>query len=294
MDSDHGTVLINGQQLEALKPLALLSTLALHGLKEGPHGAIEAGPGMDFNQYREYTAGDEIRNLDWKLFARSDRFYIKEFEAERDVELILVIDTSASMAYSENGLSKIRLAKILAACMATIAFQQGDRFGLLVSNEPGYKMFSALPRLFMALENLHVASTLEGFASSIIASARKKMVVLLTDFYQRNNEIDILIERLAANGELLIFHLLGEEELSGMRSPGVLKDLESGKEVYWDRSATVSYQKRVKDWLASCELQAASMGASYEHCLLSENIVPFLSNYLFKRLRFRPRSPGRW
>jgi len=291
MDSDHGTVLINGQQLEALKPLALLSRLALHGLKEGPHEAIEAGPGMDFNQYREYIAGDEIRNLDWKLFARSDRFYIKEFEAERDFELILVIDTSASMAYSENGLSKIRLAQILAACMATIAFQQGDRFGLLVSNEPGYKMFSGLPRLFMALESLQVGSTLEGFASSIIASAQKKMYILLTDFYQKNNEINILTEKLAANGELLIFHLLGEEELSGMRRPGLLKDLESGEQVYWDMSASASYQNRVKDWLASCELQAAVIGAGYERCLLSENIIPFLSHYLFKRLRFRPR---RW
>ena len=116
--------------LAALDDLELLARTVVEGFLSGQHLLPQAGFGIEFSQYRSYNPGDDLRRIDWKAFGRSDRFYVREAEVERDVTVRFVLDATGSMAHEESGLSKIDYGRMLVAALAYLASRQGDRLRL--------------------------------------------------------------------------------------------------------------------------------------------------------------------
>ena len=116
--------------LMTIKDLPLLAKTVVDGFMIGLNKSTVKGPGLEFSQYRSYQPGDDLRWLDWKMYARSDRYYIRESEVETSISVRFLIDASASMNHEDNGVKKIDYARFLAASLAYLANSQGDSVGL--------------------------------------------------------------------------------------------------------------------------------------------------------------------
>src|SRR5688500_4497698 len=117
--------------LARIDNLELLSRSVVSGFINGLHRSPFLGLSLDFAEHRGYMPGDDIRRIDWKLFARSDRFYIKEFEADTNANFVTLLDISSSMSYEGGGLRKLDYGRILAACLTYFVREQRDRVGLI-------------------------------------------------------------------------------------------------------------------------------------------------------------------
>nr|WP_295661757.1 DUF58 domain-containing protein [Polymorphobacter sp.] len=206
-----------------LRGLRLSSRRAAGQSGIGAHASRSRGSGLEFAQYRAYEPGDELRQIDWKLYARSDRFFVREAERESPLALWIVIDASASMAQSDAarpGWSRLDAAKALAACLAELALREGDRFGWIVLRDDGVRL--ALPgnglrqrdRLLVELSPLTASG---GFpAPDKLAPlweriGARDLVVVLSDLF--DDTCVALVERLAAaRREVLAVQLLTTEE----------------------------------------------------------------------------------
>src|SRR5438874_2205124 len=124
--------LVDPKILMSIKDLALAAKTTVDGFMAGIHNSNVKGVGMEFSQYRSYQAGDDLRRLDWKMFARSDRYYIRESEIETSISVRFLIDASASMNHTDEGFTKIEYARYLAASLAWLASMQSDSIGLFV------------------------------------------------------------------------------------------------------------------------------------------------------------------
>jgi uncharacterized protein (DUF58 family) len=143
---------MNSQVKELMKPsllnsisgLELIARVIVEGFMSGSNKSQSVGVGQEFSQYRNYQPGDDLRQLDWKMFARTERYYIKEAEIETNITVKFMLDASRSMAYSEGDVSKLQYAKVMMAALAYLARKQGDTFGLYAVNDHSIK--SVLPR----------------------------------------------------------------------------------------------------------------------------------------------------
>ena len=206
-----------------LKSLRLTSRRAVGAQGIGAHTSRSRGTGLEFAQYRAYEQGDEPRQIDWKLYARSDKFFVREAERESPLALWILIDASASMTQTDAkrpGWSRLDAAKALAACLAELAIAQGDRFGLIALQEDGLRMVApgAGPRhRDRLLIELHALKAGGGFPEPARLAplweriGAQDLVVMLGDFFDEAGVA--LVERLAAaRREALAIQLLTVEE----------------------------------------------------------------------------------
>ena len=134
---------MNAEIKELLKPeilntvsgLELIARIVVEGFMSGSNKSQTIGSGQEFSQYRTYEPGDDLRQLDWKMYARSERYYIKQAEIETNITVKFILDASESMAYTENGISKLMYAKVMTAALAYLARKQSDTFGLFTVND---------------------------------------------------------------------------------------------------------------------------------------------------------------
>lgn len=154
--------------LMSMKDLVLAAKTTVDGFMAGIHKSNVKGAGMEFSQYRSYQAGDDLRSLDWKLFARSDRYYIRESEIETSISVRFLIDASASMNHIDSGISKIEYARYLAASLAYLASLQSDATGLYIFKEgslfslPSRRDHQHLSRIMYQLEKIEPAGKFTG------------------------------------------------------------------------------------------------------------------------------------
>lgn len=206
-----------------LKSLRLTSRRAVGAQGIGAHTSRSRGTGLEFAQYRAYEQGDEPRQIDWKLYARSDKFFVREAERESPLVLWILIDLSASMAQADAkrpGWSRLDAAKALAACLAELAIARGDRFGLIALRDDGLRMVApgAGPRhRDRLLIELHALTPDGGFPDPARLAplweriGAQDLVVMLGDFFDEGAVA--LVERLAAaRREALAIQLLTAEE----------------------------------------------------------------------------------
>ncbi|MEJ1097389.1 MULTISPECIES: DUF58 domain-containing protein [unclassified Pseudoxanthomonas] len=232
-----------------LKELRLTSRRAvgLHGI--GLHHSRSRGAGLEFAQYRAYEPGDELRQIDWKLYARSDRFFVREAERESPLTVWILMDASASMAQQDAarpGWSRLHAAEALAACIAELALRQGDRFGLVALQSEGLRLAppgsGARQRDRLLLE-MHGLGARGEFPSAERLTplweriAAGDLVILLSDCFDEAGVA--LAERLAAaRREVLAIQLLTSEERDFPFKGGHrFRDPETGEELLGDGSA---------------------------------------------------------
>lgn len=234
--------LIPPEILPRLKALSLSARLASAGTGVGQHASRSRGAGLEFAQYRAYEPGDEPRQIDWKLYARSDRFFVRESERDSPLTLWLVIDATASMAQADAvrpAWRKLDAAKALAACAAELALRQGDRFGLVAIGGAGLSFLPAgtgprhRDRLHLELARLVPGGRFPGESAlrplwERVSAA--SLVLVLSDGF--DEALVALAERLAAaRREVLSIQLLTASERDFPYAGGhVFRDPETGAE----------------------------------------------------------------
>jgi uncharacterized protein (DUF58 family) len=233
---------ISPKTLASLKNRALLARTVVDGFMMGVQKSVQKGAGMEFSQYRSYQPGDDLRQLDWKLFARSDRYYIREAETENSITVRFVLDASASMNHEDNGISKVQYARWLAAALAYLAHRQGDAVGLFALRKGNVVSLTPrrdaqhLQRLFYQLETLQSGGTFPGkeeAARLLVAESGRELTVFITDLYESENEITRLAGQMKAHrNEVILFHLMAANERTlDYGNHVTLEDWETGQQV---------------------------------------------------------------
>ena len=230
-----------------LKDLRLTARRAVGAQGIGVHHSRSRGAGLEFAQYRAYEPGDELRQIDWKLYARSDRFFVREAERESPLTVWIVLDATASMTQhdGERG-TRFDAARRLAACIAELALRQGDRFGLLVLHGDGVRLVSPgngarqRDQLLLALHGLTAGGMFP--AANKLSPVWERigagdLVMALSDGF--DEAMVVLIERLAAaRREVLAIQLLTADERDFPFTGGHrFRDPETGEELLGDATA---------------------------------------------------------
>lgn len=222
--------------------LELLSRSVVSGFINGAHRSSFLGLSVDFAEHRSYMPGDDIRRIDWRLFARTDRHYVKEFEADTNANFVVVLDVSSSMAYEGNGLRKLDYARYLAACLTYFVRNQRDRVGLITFDT---KVVDYVPPSAKHLEIiLHTLNRVEAgigregsLKEPLLRAAdrlrRKGMVVVISDLYEHPDAVLDAIKPLRARGhDLMVFQILDPDEIDfPFEEASLFEDLESGAQV---------------------------------------------------------------
>ena len=253
----HATF-ISAKALMAIRNLELRARVVVQGFWNGLHRSPYHGFSVEFTEYREYTPGDDTRYLDWKLFARSDRFYIKKFEDETNLRCQLLVDRSRSMGFGSLGYTKAEYANTLAATLAWFLFHQGDATGLMTFDEsireylPPKSRRGHLRQLMLALERPTAGrSTDLGAPLQRIAeiTRRRSLMVLVTDLLAPVDGLDRSLGLLAASGhEVIVFQVLDPAEITfGFRNATLFQDLETDREFYIDPEvARAAYRQKLE------------------------------------------------
>lgn len=232
-----------------LNDLRLAARLISQQLRQGIHSGIRVGVGSEFEQYRHYQPGDDLKRIDWKYFSRSGKYMIKESTTESNLQIRLMLDLSGSMNYVENGFSRLDYAKNLIASLAYLGFLQGDALSYFTLSEgkieqkvaPTPKSFQ---RILLFLEQAKAAGSwpLQPISDSFFQGKERELVVWVSDFLQKESEWEELIQAFNhPRKELMLIQILGEQELDfKLEGNFVFQDLESGQEVVQDSRAMQS------------------------------------------------------
>ncbi len=293
------STLLDPAVLLAIKDLSLAAKTTVDGFMAGIHKSNVKGTGMEFSQYRSYQPGDDLRSLDWKMFARSDRYYIRESEIETSVSVRFVVDASASMNHSDGAFKKIVYARYLTACLAWLAHKQGDSIGLYVFREgdlfsmPCRKDHQHLSRFFYQLETIEpVGRFTEPIAyKDIFAGAhQRELLIFITDFYEDHDEIGTLLRSLVSlKHEVMAFHLMGRNELNfDFRGFQEVEDLETGRVVAINPQADAkAYKQRLEAFVESKKTFALDNNIYYRLTVTDEPVDAALRDFINQRNKLK-------
>ncbi len=284
--------------LAALRNLPLAARTAVDGFMFGVHPSRIPGPGggLEFSQYRSYQPGDDLRHIDWKLFGRSDRYFVRQSEIETSVTVRLVVDASASMSAEDDGLSLFDYARLLAAALALLAHRQGDAVGLTavagdtIRSLPPRRHQQDLQRLFYTLEQVTPAGAWPPWQrlEAHLASGVRGLTVVISDLHERGDEIRAAAARLAAlRHEVLVLHVTTRREAEfDYTGPVVFEELETGHRIEVDAEAVRDEYLRGLD-RAWRDLSRAiqEIPAAYHRFRADEPLAEALRGFLQQRAR---------
>jgi uncharacterized protein (DUF58 family) len=220
--------------------LELVSRAVVDGFINGLHKAPYFGASVDFAEHRGYVPGDDIRRMDWRLWARTDRYYIKEYEAESNMNFSVLLDVSKSMDYGSRGITKLDYAKILTACLTNLVHHQRDRVGLVTFDND---VIDYVPPSAKHMEVvLHKLDTVKSGRPGELKAplhklaehfGRRGILVVISDFYAEPEAVLDAISPLRFRGnDLIVFHVLDPSELEfGFGDASPFEDLETGEQM---------------------------------------------------------------
>jgi uncharacterized protein (DUF58 family) len=302
------TSFLDPSVLARIGNLELLARTVVEGFINGLHKSPHLGSSTDFAQHRLYMPGDDIRRIDWRLWARSDKYFLKEFEAETNTNLIIIVDVSPSMRYGAlpegERVSKLSYACYLAACLAYFSSLQRDRVGLaLVDNDVvDYVPPSAkhLQRILHALDrterNGRDAKTSPGRSVLLPplkklsdALRRRSLVVLISDFYEDPDDIVRALSHVRGRGnDMMVFHLLDPRERDfSFADASNFIDMETGDKMpIVPEYLREQYKELVKTHTDSLLKRIVEARADYALFDTSKPLDSALFKYLSTRQRF--------
>jgi uncharacterized protein (DUF58 family) len=291
--------LLNPQTIMAIKDLSLAARTIIDGFMTGINKSSIKGPGMEFSQYRSYQPGDDLRWLDWKMYGRSDRYYIRESEMETNISVRLLIDASGSMNHEDAGIKKIDYARYLAAALAYLAHLQSDAVGLYLFRDgdlvslAARQDFQHLSRLFYRLENLEATGSFTSanhFNDIYTRSQKRELLIFITDFYQPAGEISKLLDTLVAlKNEVVVFHLMGKNELEmDFKGYTTLEDLETGETVPFNSTLSEKrYQEKLEKYLSEVRTETLERNIAYNLLRTDEPLDLALREFLKQRNKIK-------
>jgi uncharacterized protein (DUF58 family) len=299
-----GATLVDLPTLMRIKSLQMRAQVAVEGFFKGIHRSPFHGFSVEFSEYREYSPGDDPRYLDWRLYARSDRYYIKRFEDETNLRCSLVLDTSRSMGYRSGSYSKSDYARTVAATIAYFLTLQRDAVGLLTFEDrvteylpPRYRP-GHLRRVMAVLdrEPQGCATDLAEPLDQIAATVRKRgLIILISDLLAPIDPLRTRLGYLRSRGhDVIVLRILDPAEVQfTFTMPAMFHDVESGRELYVDPSeARNEYQRRFAAHAAEIERSCVDLGIDFELITTDTPLELVLFDLLKARMR-RGRRPGR-
>jgi uncharacterized protein (DUF58 family) len=287
--------------LQRIGSLELVARSVVEGFMQGLHPSPFLGQSVDFAEHRPYTVGDDPRRVDWRVYARTGRYYVKEFEAETNTNFTVYMDTSRSMGFGEP-VTKLDYGKFLAASLAFLARRQGDRVGCITFDR-GVR--DVVPCSARHLERVLLAiSRAKAERSGDLAPAlrdatgrrgRKGIIAIVSDLYVEPEELRLPIRRLREMGnDVMVFHILhpAERELP-YEGPFTLEDMETGEVLpLVPKELKEEYRNLVTAHVAKVAKVLAGSGADHILADTSRPLDQALFHYLLAR-QYRKRS-GRW
>jgi uncharacterized protein (DUF58 family) len=286
--------LLDPALLARIADLPLVARTVVDGFLHGIHRSARKGLSLDFAQHRAYQPGDDLRRIDWKAYARTDRFYVKEYDADTNAGVIFALDVSGSMDFAGAGVNKFAYARMLVASLAWLAQRNGDRVGLATFADAIVEMVPPSTRHLQLL--LHALGRAEPRGEGRIAPAivrvadvasRPGIVVIVSDCYDEPGGIGRAVDTLRARGhDVIVFHLVdpAEEEFP-FDGPLVFEDGESGARIPLrpeeTRARYLALFGAHRDALVE-RLRAA--GADYLPLRTDEPLDAALHGYLDRRL----------
>ncbi len=296
--------------LMRIRSLELRAKVVVEGFTGGLHRSPYRGFSVEFSEYREYSPGDDLRYLDWRVFARRDRYYLKQFEDETNARCYLLVDMSASMGYGSGAFSKADYARTLAATLAYFLATQRDAVGIVTFSDqidtylpPRYRP-GHLHRAMLALERAPAGKGTDLLAplAHVAATARKRgLVVLISDLLAPVEKLEVNLSHLRAQGhEVLVLRVLDPAERDfAFEGAALFEDAESGRTLYVDPAAAK------KEYLRRFEAHAAAVtrvcnGLGIDTCMMPTDTPLELALFAFlkarqrrgRRVVRRERAPG--
>jgi uncharacterized protein (DUF58 family) len=281
----------------AIEDLELAARLVVEGLRTGGHRSPFHGFSTEFRQHRPYRAGDDLKYLDWKLYARSDRLYTRQFRETTNFSVMLALDTSASMNFPAEGVSKFRYGQIITAALAHLASEQGHAVGLMTMT--GDRLTYVPPRggrhhlrsLIAVIDKLSPAGMWDPARVTARAGQllqRRGVVIVISDFYDAEDETRREMRRMTERGhDVAMLQLLSPSEMSYPTDGQIeIEDLETGERRLIDGvSVAAEYRARFDAFVARCRREAMRDGVDY--ALMSTDRAPesALRDYLLRRGR---------
>jgi uncharacterized protein (DUF58 family) len=295
-DSSSTTAqLLRPDVLASIGRLDLVARTVVEGFLAGLHRSPYRGISQEFAAHRPYIAGDEVRRVDWRVYARTERLYVKEFEEETNAPVRLLLDTSASLGYAPRDVSKLDYARYLAAALSYLAIRQNDRVGLVCLDAEARERIQArggrrhLYTLLAALERVRAEGETR-LSTLILREAaqwkRRGLVILISDLYDRPEEITAALTRLRRAGqEVIVFHLLDRaERLLDYEGTREFRDLETGERLLADAGRVRrAYVERVAEMRAFFSRELLRAGADYAELDTAEPLDKALAFYLLRR-----------
>lgn len=285
--------------LSRLANFPLFARRPMLGSVSGRHPSPHRGSSVEFAEYRKYVPGDDLRRLDWRAYGRSDRFFVKEFEADTNLRCCLVLDTSGSMDFGSQGLSKIEYARRLAGAIAHIALQQGDAVGLacvaggIVRNIPPRRNPAHLTAIYDVLEQARpkgetrLDSVLHELAETI---RQRALCVILSDLFIDPELLRGCFQHMRfRKHDVAVFHLLDPRELNfDFRRPMRFLDMEGGPALFAEPNEIADrYQKALGGYLEHLRQVVLESAVDYHRVSIGEDYEQVLMRFLVGRARGR-------
>jgi uncharacterized protein (DUF58 family) len=298
-------MLVSGPSRSFLDPLALsrlaavplFSRKAMLGNVSGVHASPHRGASVEFAEYRRYVPGDDLRRLDWRAYGRSDRFFVKEFEADTNLRCCLILDTSGSMDFGSTGVSKIEYARRIAGAIAYLAVQQGDAVGLtcvaekIVRTIPPRRTPSHLRGIFDHLENARpkgdtqLVSRLHELAETI---RQRALIVILSDLFVEPMLLQQAFEHLRfRKHDVAVFHLLDPLELKfNFLRPMRFLDMEGGPSIFAEPNDIIDrYQRALEEYLTAMKQIVLESAIDYHRVSVDEDYEQVVLRFLTARTK---------
>jgi uncharacterized protein (DUF58 family) len=288
--------LLDTASLAKIGHLELLSMNVVDGMLSGKHRSKQKGGCFEFAEHRAYTKGDEIRLIDWRAVAKTDRYYIKQFEEETNLQAVTVVDCSGSMDFSLSTVSKLDYARMASACLTRLILRQRDSVGLAIVDShlrqfiPPRARASHLTAILETLRNVAPRGS-TSLASSLLQLAkrlrRRGVIIVFSDFLTELKPLSSAVRQLRVRGhEVLLFHIMAPEELDLPFKKWTRFECLETRGVYLDLDAPTvrkEYRTRVQTFLHDVRQEFTALGCDYELTTTDQFLGDVLARYLTRR-----------
>ena len=280
--------------LARISDLALLARTVVDGFMHGQHRSMRKGSSMDFAQHRSYQPGDDLRRIDWRVFGRTDRYYVKEYEADTNASVVFALDSSASMDFGSGKVTKYDYGRFLVASLAWLSQHQGDRVGLATFTGDLVDVVPASTRHLQLL--LHTLGRSKATGRGQLTAAierlthmttRAGILVLVTDLYEKPDDIGRAADSLRMRGhDVIVFHLVDAAERDfPFTAATTFEDSESGAKLpLRPDDLRAKYKELVEAHHAAVAQRLVASGADYVRVDTDQPLDRALHAYLDRRL----------
>ncbi len=289
------TRFIDPAALTKIASLELVARTVVEGFIAGLHRSPRLGFSVNFAEYRAYRPGDDIRKIDWKVFGRLDRFFVKEYEGETNTSIHLILDCSRSMAYRTTGISKLEYGQFLAACLGYFAFKQRDGIGFVAFDEdvvdfvPARGSIGHLNTVLHAIESARPGQT-TNFVKPLVSAAervrRRGIVIVISDLYDEPERVMNGLRNLAYRGnDVIVFQVLDPSELEfGFSESARFVDMETQAEMHVIPDfIRQEYRRIIKDQIAYFERECQKDRMDFALVDTAQPLDHALFTYLLRR-----------